>query len=86
MKKLICGFVISVLGLSLFAYDIASEVKIKGSVKNYTRTDFSVVSKFGEYFRTPSTKTVYSIDSAGNVLESTETTARDVLINKISNK
>lgn len=87
MKK----FIFSLLVFSVFvcsttfALDIASFYEIKGNAKSMTRTDFSIVSKFGEYYRTPSSKVVYKLDSSTKVLESTETDAHDILVNKIVN-
>lgn len=85
MKKIISSLCVALAGSLLFAYDIASEAQIKDGAKSVTRTDFSIVSKFGEYFRTPSTKYAYILDSAGRTVESAELTARDAVINKISN-
>lgn len=85
MKKILAALALASLGTSLFAYDIASDAQIKGAAKSVTRTDFSIVSKFGEYFRTPSTKLTYTLDVAGKILDSTELTARDVVLNKVKN-
>ena len=85
MKKIILAAFVSIMGLSLFAYDISAGVSLKGSPKMVTRTDFSIASKFGEYFRTPSSKYVYKYTSDGKLVESAEMTARDVLLNKVSN-
>lgn len=85
MKKFISALCAASLGASLFAYDIISDAQIKGSATSMTRTDFSIVSKFGEYFRTPSTKYTYTLNSSGKTTESAELTARDALVNKISN-
>lgn len=85
MKKFISALCVALIGTSIFAYDIASEAQLKGGPKSVTKTDFSIVSKFGEYFRTPSTKYTYILDSAGKTIESSELTARDVVVNKISN-
>ena len=85
MKKIITALCVASIGASLFAYDIASEFQVKGAAKSVTRTDFSVVSKFGEYFRTPSTKILYTLDGSGKTVESSELTARDSVINKIKN-
>ncbi len=85
MKKIISSLCVALAGSLLFAYDIASEAQIKDGAKSVTRTDFSIVSKFGEYFRTPSTKFTYILDANGKTLESAELTARDAIINKITN-
>lgn len=85
MKKILSALCVASIGASLFAYDIASDAQIKGAAKSVTRTDFSIVSKFGEYFRTPSTKYIYTLDGSGKTTESSELTARDAIVNKIKN-
>ena len=47
MKKMILTVAAVLLGVSLFAYDIAAVAELKGGVKSVTRTDFAIVSKFG---------------------------------------
>ena len=86
MKKIICAVCAAAVGFSAFAYDITANYQIKGNAKSVVRTDYSIASKFGEYYRTPSTKVVYSYDENGKLLESSEMTARDVLVNKVENK
>lgn len=85
MKKILSALFVASIGASLFAYDIAADAQVKGAAKSITRTDFSIVSKFGEYFRTPSSKFVYTLDAAGKTTESTELTARDTVVNKVKN-
>lgn len=85
MKKIISLLSISLIGFSIFAYDIVTDMQLKGVVKNVTRTDFSIASKFGEYFRTPSAKFIYLYDSFGKQIETTELTPRDAVSNKIKN-
>lgn len=85
MKKVIFAFTAAFLASSLFAYDLVSEVQVSGGAKGVTRTDFSVASKFGEYFRTPVAKYIYTMDASGRTAESSELTVRDVLVNKIKN-
>lgn len=71
--------------LSLSATDIFSYSPIKGIVKEYTQTDFTVASKFGSYYRTPSNKVTHVLDVNGKELVSTELSPRDVILNKIVN-
>lgn len=85
MKKLIFTAFLGLFGASLFAYDIASISQLKTKARSVTETDFSIVSKFGEYFRTPSVKYVYSYDSRGRITESSEFTPRNSLENRIAN-
>lgn len=84
MKKLLIIAFAGLIGASSFSYDIVSATQLKTKAKTVTQTDFSIASKFGEYFRTPSRKIVNSYDSLGRVTESSEFTPRDVLVNKIT--
>lgn len=86
MKKLILAVSFAFSGLALSAYDIVSATAPKGFVRSVTRTDYTVVSKFGEYFRTPEVKFVDVYNAAGLRTESSELTARGVLVNKIRNE
>ena len=84
MKKII--FALTFLTISsVFAFDITEKIEmdLKVTPKSFVRTDYTIVSKFGEYFRTPSAKFAYKYDAMGKVIESSELSARDVLINKI---
>lgn len=65
-------------------FDIEGYVPLKGPVKSWTRTNYDITTKFGDYFRTPVTKTVHTLDG-GRELATSETTARDVLINRVVN-
>ena len=85
MKKLIFAACLGLVGTSLFANEIISVENLKTKAKSVTRTEFSIVSKFGEYFRTPSVKYVYTFDAQGKITESSELTPRDTVINKIVN-
>lgn len=84
MKKSFIAFCFIVSTSSIFAYDIASKVQLKTKAKTVTQTDFTIISRFGEYFRTPSEKYIYSYDSEGKMTESSALTPRDVLENRIS--
>lgn len=85
MKKLFAAVAAAGMCVSLFAFDVTDYLPLKGIVKSCTRTDYSVTSKFGDYFRTPETKTVRLFNGAGQETESSEMTPRDVLVNKIQN-
>lgn len=83
MKKTISLAFAAALGLSVFAADIFTYVPLNSNVKAYTKTEYSIASKFGNYFRTPSLKIKRSFEN-GNEIESAEMTPKDVLQNKIS--
>lgn len=84
MKKLISFIFAAGLLFSLNASDIFNFAPLNGKVKSYVQTDFTIASKFGNYFRTPSIKYAHYFNEKGIEIESTELTARDALINKIS--
>lgn len=84
MKKLLSFAFVASLCLSLFATDIFNYVPLSGNVKNYTRTDYTIASKFGNYFRTPNSKIVKAFNNIGKEVESSELTPKDAVINKIT--
>ncbi|MDE5899590.1 MAG: hypothetical protein K2H09_10080 [Treponemataceae bacterium] len=85
MKKIVAVVCLAFAGVAVSAYDIAAGMQINGAVKGVMRTEYSIVSKFGEYFRTPDSKFITVYDAAGHIVESSELTARDVLVNRIVN-
>lgn len=85
MKKLLALGFAAYLSVALFAVDVFTYTSMKGPVKNYTQIDYSVASKFGNYYRTPNLKVIHVFDSLGREIESTELTARDVVLDKITN-
>ncbi len=85
MKKICSVICASLVGFSAFAYDITENIKPVGSVKSITKTEYTISSKFGDYFRTPSVKFLTYFDAAGKQTESLELTPRDAIVNKIQN-
>lgn len=86
MKKLLTFTLTAALSLSLFAADIFTYAPINGNVKSYTETQYSIASKFGNYFRTPSSKITHEFDGNGKEKSSTEFSPRDAVMNKIASK
>ena len=84
MKKLLAFAITATLSLSLFAADIFKYAPIKGNVKSYTETDFSIATRFGTLYRTPSSKVLHVFDSNGKETTSSELTPKDAIINSIS--
>ena len=83
MKKLISLALVASFSLSVFATDIFDFAPINGNVKSYTQTEFSITSKFGNYYRTPSSKVVHVLDETGKEIESSELSQKDTVVNKI---
>ena len=84
MKKLLAFALTASLGLSLFAADIFKYVPVTGSLKAYTETDFTIATRFGTLYRTPSSKIMHVFDSNGKETTSSELTPKDAVINTIS--
>lgn len=84
MKKLLAFALTAGLSISLFAADIFKYAPITGKVKAYTETEFSIASRFGTLYRTPSTKVMHVFDSTGKETTSSELTPKDAVINTIS--
>lgn len=83
MKKILLTAILAIAGISAFAYDPSPKVKASLGIRSYTRTDYTVTSKFGEYFRTPSAKYIHVFDEQKEI-ENTELTPENKVINKIS--
>lgn len=83
MKKLLAFALTAGLSLSLFAADIFKYAPITGNVKSYTETDFSIATRFGTLYRTPSIKVLHTFDSNGKEISSSELTPKDAVINTI---
>ena len=84
MKKILAFALTAGLSLSLFAADIFKYAPITGNVKAYTETDFSIATRFGTLYRTPSSKIMHIFDSNGKETSSSELTPKDAVINTIS--
>ncbi len=84
MKKLLAFALTASLSLSLFAADIFKYAPITGNVKAYTETDFTIATRFGTLYRTPSLKIMHIYDANGKETSSSELTPKDAVINTIS--
>ena len=84
MKKLLALTFAASLTLSLFATDVFNYAPLKGSIKNYTETNFSIASRFGSLYRTPSSKITHNFDSNGKETKSSELSPKDAVINTIT--
>ena len=86
MKKLLAFTIAAGLTLSLFAADVFKYAPVTGNVKSYTETDFSIATRFGTLYRTPSSKIMHVFDSNGKEISSSELTPKDAVINTITAK
>lgn len=83
MKKYLFAAALASLSFQLFAFDPNSVLKTSGKVQSYTKTDYTITEKFGDYYRTPKAKYVHNFDAEGRVVESLEYTNKDVLVDRI---
>ncbi len=83
MKKNALFISIFCLAFSVFAEDSVAVFKPAGNVSSYTRTIYSVSSRFGDYFRTVSKKEVHEMKN-GLETEVSLLSAKDELIQKSS--
>ena len=84
MKKLLAFALTAGIAFSLFAADIFKYAPITGNVKAYTETDFTIATRFGTLYRTPSSKIMHILDANGKETTSSELTPKDAVINTIS--
>ena len=84
MKKLLAFALTAGIAFSLFAADIFKYAPITGNVKAYTETDFTIATRFGTLYRTPSSKIMHIFDSNGKETTSSELTPKDAVINTIT--
>ena len=83
MKKICFVVVAAALATSLYAFDEALKIKTVGSVSEYTKTDYTITEKFGDYYRSPRAKYVHIFDATGKQVESDEFTRKDTLVDKL---
>lgn len=86
MKKILLGIIAAAFVTSLYAVDIFSYVPVTGNFKNYTQIDYSITTKFGNYFRTPSSKVIHTLNTSGKEVETSELTPKDVILDRTVSK
>ena len=65
MKKILATIISVGLTCSVFAFDPSMNLKPMGSVKEYTKMDYTITEKFGDYYRSPKSKYVHIYDGKG---------------------
>lgn len=83
MKKVLLTAIILTSGFFAFAFDDSPFMKPNGSPKSYTQTEFTITTKFGDYFRTPATKYKHTFNDLGLEIESAEYSILGQLVSKI---
>ena len=71
MKKFLTVGFLALISSSLFAINVFKYVPFEGSVKSYSQTDYSIASRYGNFFRTPELKVVHVFEN-GKEVESSE--------------
>ncbi|MBR3549527.1 MAG: hypothetical protein IKN90_05550 [Treponema sp.] len=66
MKKVVLLALVAFAACAAFAFDTES-IEPASRVNSYTKTDYAVISKFGEYFRTPTVKHIHSFKNGKEV-------------------
>jgi hypothetical protein len=83
MKKIVSIMLASTLALSTFAFD-TEEFTPVGNVSSYTKTEYSVTTKFGDYFRMVNAKYVHVYDGSGLEIETSTYNSKDALVDKVT--
>ncbi len=85
MKKLVLSALAALVSFSAFAYD-STNFTPEGKFSSYTKTEYAVTSKFGEFYRSVVSKDVFVFDDTGLKLETSSYSAKDELLGKIQYK
>ena len=86
MKKSFFIFAAAAITAQLFAFDPEVSLKPAGALTEYTKTDYQITEKFGDYYRSPRAKYVHVFDVTGRELETSELTSKDALVDHIAYK
>ena len=84
MKKAVLALSIAAIAASVYAFDSEASITTKGTVGSYTKTEYSVTQKFGDYYRSPKAKFTHNFASNGKETDSTELTSRDSVVDTVS--
>lgn len=83
MKKTLLTVTLAALALSAFAYDDSAFITPIGAIKQYTKTDYSITEKFGDYYRSPKAVYTHTFNAAGLETESSELSNKNVLVDRL---
>ncbi|MBQ0052725.1 MAG: hypothetical protein KBT11_11785 [Treponema sp.] len=85
MKKsvLLSAVLGAALAANLYAFDTDVSLQLTGSVNEYTKTEYTITEKFGDYYRSPKAKYVHKFNAAGKETEASELTSKDALVDHI---
>ena len=83
MKKILLFIAAAMVAASVSAYDTHS-ITPKGNISNYTKTNYTIVSKFGSTYRSVAVKYVHLYNNIGLETECTGYNAKDVMVDKVT--
>ena len=84
MKKTLLVLSAAALALNLYAFDTELPLPVNGSIKDFTKTTYTITEKFGDYYRSPSSKFIHVFDAAGHEVENTELTNKDLIVDRLT--
>lgn len=85
MKKTLFILMSAILSLEVFAFDNEASLKPNGAAE-YTKIEYQITEKFGDYYRSPRAKYVHTFDANGKEIESSELTSKDAVVDHITYK
>lgn len=84
MKKTFLVLSAALIAANIHAYDASPAIVPNGSVSAYTKTDFTITEKFGDYYRSPKAKYVHVFNASGRQVETSELSVKEALVDKIT--
>ena len=86
MKKTMLFLAAAALSAEIFAFDSEATLKPVSQIGGYTKIDYQITEKFGDYYRSPRAKFVHIFDANGRETEATELTSKDSVVDRITYK
>lgn len=84
MKKTLLILAFGAFAAQIFAFDPSATLTPVSKAGEYTKTDYQITEKFGDYYRSPKAKYVHIFDSNGREVEAQELTSKDSLVDRIT--
>ncbi len=83
MKKTLLAVSLAAIAAAAFAYDDSAFITPIGAVKEYTKTEYSITQKFGDYYRSPKAIYTHTFDASGLETESSELTNKNAVVDRL---
>lgn len=85
MKRILfASLAAAALAANLYAFDSEASLSPLGGARQYTKTEYTITEKFGDYYRSPRAKFVHVFDATGRETEASELTNKDALVDRVS--